>query len=165
MAVVLLSLAERIVPRDQLEPLRQGILTFLSASSLDMVDKPRAEIEFKRARDMEATLPEPSRTLLKHVNDRAIDKLGPILLPAVESVKDTPEMTALSPERAVPPAALHLGLFPVASPSSLSRHLALQALEVGQEDGHVKVHLAIGVVEPALVPRPTVRGSTAERRS
>ena len=58
-AVVLLTFAERIVPADQVEPLRQGILTFLKASSLDMVDKPKAEIEFTRARDFEATLPDP----------------------------------------------------------------------------------------------------------
>ena len=104
-AVVLLTFAERIVPRDQVEPLRQGILTFLKASSLDMVDKPRAEAEFKRAREFETTLPEPARTLMTHVNNRAIDKLGPILLPAVESVKDAREHTSLSPERATPPAA------------------------------------------------------------
>jgi hypothetical protein len=104
-AVVLLTFAERVVPRDQVEPLRQGILTFLKASSLDMVDKPRAEIEFRRARDLETTLPEPSRTLLAHVNNRAIDKLGPVLLPAVESVSDAREHTSLSPERATPPAA------------------------------------------------------------
>jgi dienelactone hydrolase len=104
-AVVLLTFAERIVPADQVEPLRQGILTFLKASSLDMVDKPKAEIEFTRARALETTLPEPARTLMAHVNNRAVDKLGPILLPAVESVKDAREHTALSPERATPPAA------------------------------------------------------------
>jgi len=104
-AVVLLTFAERVVPADQVGPLRQGILTFLKASSLDMVDKPRAEAEFKRARDLETTLPEPARTLLTHVNNRAVDKLGPILLPAVESVSDAKEHTALSPERATPPAA------------------------------------------------------------
>ena len=103
-AVVLLSLAERIVPPDQIAPLQKGILTFLSASSLDMIDKPRAELEFKQARAMEATLPEPSRTLLTHVNDRAVDKLGPILLPAVEAV-DASQLGALSPERATSPSA------------------------------------------------------------
>jgi len=104
-AVVLLTFAEKVVPPDQVEPLRHGILTFLKASSLDMVDKPRAEEEFKRARDVETTLPEPSRTLMMHVNNRAVDKLGPVLLPAVESVKDAREHTSLSPERATPPAA------------------------------------------------------------
>jgi hypothetical protein len=104
-AVVLLSFADRLVPADQVAPLQEGILTFLLASSLDMVDKPKAEIEFARARGFEATLPEPARTLMKHVNDRAVDQLGPILLPAVESVKDAREHAALSPERASPPAA------------------------------------------------------------
>ncbi len=51
-AVVLLSLADRVVPADQVEPLRHGIMTFLTASSLDMVDKPRAAIEFQRAREL-----------------------------------------------------------------------------------------------------------------
>ena len=41
-----------------------------------------------------------------HVNNRAVDQLGPILLPAVESVSNaTAELTALSPERAAPPTA------------------------------------------------------------
>jgi dienelactone hydrolase len=104
-AVVLLGLADRVVPPDQVEPLRQGILTFLTASSLDMIDKPRAEIEFKRAREYEQTLAEPSRTLMTHVNNRAVDKLGPVLLPAVESVSAAGEHTSLSPERAPAPAA------------------------------------------------------------
>jgi hypothetical protein len=104
-AVVLLTFADRIVPADQVEPLRQGILTFLKASSLDMVDKARAAIEFKRAREFETTLAEPARTLMTHVNNRAVDKLGPILLPAVESVSDAREHTSLSPERAPPPSA------------------------------------------------------------
>ncbi|HUE88859.1 MAG TPA: CocE/NonD family hydrolase [Vicinamibacterales bacterium] len=104
-AVVLLGVADQLVPADQVEPLRQGILTFLAASSLDVLDKPRAEIEFQRARDAAARLPEPSHTLLTHVNDRAVDKLGPILMPAVESLAARDEHTSLSPERARAPAA------------------------------------------------------------
>lgn len=104
-AVTLLSLAEWIVPAEQVEPLRKGILTFLTASSLDMIDKARAKVEFENARAYEASLPEPSRTLMAHVNNRAVDKLGPVLLPVVESLKDRPEHAALSPERATPPAA------------------------------------------------------------
>jgi dienelactone hydrolase len=104
-AVVLLGVADHLVPADQVEPLRQGILTFLAASSLDMVDKPRAEIEFQRARDLAHALPEPSQALLTHVNDRAVDKLGPILTPIVESLANRSEHAALSPERAAAPAA------------------------------------------------------------
>jgi hypothetical protein len=104
-AVVLSSLAEHVVPPEQVLPLQQGILTFLTASSLDMVDKPRAEVEFKRAREFESTLAEPSRTYLKHVNDRAVDQLGPVLLPIVESLSQRDEHVALSPERSTPPSA------------------------------------------------------------
>jgi hypothetical protein len=104
-AVVLLGLADRIVPREQVEPLRQGVLTFLTASSLDMVDKPRATIEFQKARDYAQTLPEPSRALMTYVNDRAVDKLGPLLLPVVEAINEPDAVAALSPERAPPPAA------------------------------------------------------------
>ena len=104
-AVVLSGVADKLVPPEQVEPLREGILTFLTASSLDMIDKAGAEIEFKRARDYEATLPEPARTLMTHVNNRAVDALGPVLLPVVESLANREEHAALSPERAVPPSA------------------------------------------------------------
>jgi X-Pro dipeptidyl-peptidase-like protein len=104
-AVTLLSLAEFIVPADQVEPLRKGILTFLSASSLDMVDKARAKVEFENARTFETTLPEPSRTLMTHVNNRAVDKLSPVLLPIMDKLADRPELVAMSPERNPPPAA------------------------------------------------------------
>jgi hypothetical protein len=104
-AVVLLGVADKLVPPDQVEPLRNGILTFLLASSLDMVDKARAEVEFARARGFENTLPEPARTLMTHVNGRAVDQLGPILSPVVEAMASRDEHEELSPERATPPSA------------------------------------------------------------
>jgi dienelactone hydrolase len=104
-AVVLLGLADRMVPPEQVEPLRQGILVFLTASSLDMVDKARAEVEFTRARAHVATLQDPARSLMQYVNDRAVDKLGPLLVKAVESVSGASEHAALSPERAPAPSA------------------------------------------------------------
>lgn len=104
-AVVLLGVADLVVPPEQVEPLRQGIFTFLKASSLDMIDKRQAEMEFQRAREYAATLPEPAGTLMTHVNNRAVDQLGPVLLPVVESLAHRDEHTALSPERAVPPSA------------------------------------------------------------
>ena len=102
-SVVLLTFADRIVPPDQVEPLRQGILTFLTASSLDMVDKPKAKIEFQRARNLATSLPEPARTLMTQVNDRAVDKLGPILLPIIEQIREPEAIAALSPVQAQPP--------------------------------------------------------------
>lgn len=102
-AVVLLTLADRLVPPEQVAPLAEGIEGFLLASSLDMVDKTRAAAEFSRMRDYAASLPEPARTLMEWVNDRAVDKLGPRLLPLADALRDHPAMVALSPERA--PAA------------------------------------------------------------
>ena len=104
-AVVLLGVADRLVPPEQVEPLRKGILTFLKASSLDLVDKTQAEIEFQRAKDIAAALPEPSRTLLTNVNGRSVEKLGPVLLPVVETLADRSEHGSLSPERAPAPSA------------------------------------------------------------
>ena len=42
---------------------------------------------------------------MKYVNDRAVDKLGPILSPVADALKDHPAMPSLSPERATPPTA------------------------------------------------------------
>ena len=54
-AVVLLTLAGQLVPPEQVGPLTAGIEGFLLASSLDMVDKPRALEEFARMRTAEVT--------------------------------------------------------------------------------------------------------------
>jgi dienelactone hydrolase len=103
--VVLLTFADRVVPADQVDALRRAILVYLTASSLTLVDMSKAEAEFKRARDLAETLPEPSRSLMRHVNDRAVDKLGPLLLPTVDTLASTDAVSALSPERTAPPAA------------------------------------------------------------
>jgi hypothetical protein len=102
-AVVLLTLAGDVVPPQQVEPLIHGIEGFLLASSLDMVDKPRALHEFARMRAYADTLPEPAATLMRFVNDRAVKDLGARLLPIVDGMASHPAMPALSPERA--PAA------------------------------------------------------------
>ncbi len=105
-AVTLLGLADRgVVPPDQVEPLRDGIRIFLSASSLTATDRAKADVEFQRARDYATTLPEPARTLMTHVNDRAVDKIGPLLLPVLDRLDNANAAAALSPERATPPAA------------------------------------------------------------
>lgn len=104
-AVVLLSLADRVVPADQVAPLSRGIDGFLLASSLAMTDQAAALKVFDETKAYTETLPEPSRTLMTYVNDRAVDKLGPILLPVADALKDNPAMPALSAERAAPPRA------------------------------------------------------------
>ncbi|MEZ5290542.1 MAG: hypothetical protein R2745_05635 [Vicinamibacterales bacterium] len=103
--VVLLTFADRVVPADQVDALRSAILVYLTASSLTLVDMQRAEAEFRRARDLAEALPEPSRTLMRHVNDRAVDELGPLLLPIVDGLADQDGVRAMSPERVPPPSA------------------------------------------------------------
>jgi acetyl esterase/lipase len=105
LAVVLLNLADRVVPADQVEALTKGIDGFLLASSLQVTEPSKATPVFEEMKRYQETLPEPSRTYMQYVNDRAVDKLGPILLPVADSLKDHPGMPLLSPERATTPAA------------------------------------------------------------
>jgi dienelactone hydrolase len=100
--IILLGVVERMVPADQVVGLREGIHTFLEASHVDMVDKPRAQTIFARARTMAAAMPEPSRSLMTAVNDRDVATLGPRLLPHVEALGADP---ALSPVDAPAPSA------------------------------------------------------------
>jgi dienelactone hydrolase len=95
--VTLGNLADRVVPPEQVEPLRAAIVSFLHASSLDMVDKSAAAREFARARDMQRALPEPAATLMGYVNDRAVKPLGEALLPHIDIFEKDP---SLSPELA-----------------------------------------------------------------
>ena len=100
--IILLGVADRVVPAEQVEPLRQGILAFLNASHLDMVDKPRAALEFERAKKLAETLPDPARTFMTWVNTRDVAHLGPALLPHVTAMGNDP---ALSPVRNPAPSA------------------------------------------------------------
>jgi dienelactone hydrolase len=101
-AVILLSLADQMVPSAQVEPLRTGILTFLQASQLDPVDKQAAAELFEQAAHTAASIDEPAATLLRLVNDRNVKDLGARLLPVLEQ---TPYSASLSPERSAPPVA------------------------------------------------------------
>ena len=101
-AIILLGVADRVVPDDQAQPLRDAILAFLHASHVDMVDKPRAQIEFARAKPWALALPEPSRLLMAYVNERDVASLGPILSPHAAAMGGDP---ALSAEKAPAPLA------------------------------------------------------------
>lgn len=101
-AIALLAVADTMVPPAQVDPLRNGIVTFLDASAVDAVDKASARAGFDRARAMECDLDEPAATLLRYVNERDVDALGSELLPHVLSV---PDDSSLSPELSPPPAA------------------------------------------------------------
>ncbi len=102
LAIVLLGAADRVVPPPEAEPLRNAILAYLEASRLDMIDKPKAALEFARAKALEAELTEPARTYMGYVNRRDVARLGPILLPHVAALGGDP---ALSADRSAPPSA------------------------------------------------------------
>lgn len=86
-AVILFGLADRgVVPMDQVVALREGIETFLLASQLTLVSMDQAHAMFAKAREMATKLPEPSRTYLNYVNDRAVNKLGPALVPYLDQL-------------------------------------------------------------------------------
>jgi dienelactone hydrolase len=105
-AIILLGVAERVVPKEQAPLLREAILAFLHASHVDMVDKPQAQIEFARAKSMADALPEPARLLMAYVNERDVASLGGILAPHAQALGGDP---ALSPDKAdVPSAPVYL---------------------------------------------------------
>ena len=108
-AVILYGLADRgVVPADQVVALREGIETFLLASQLTLVSTDKANAMFAKARDMAAMLPEPSRTYMNYVNNRAVGKLGPALVPYLQQLgSDNP---AVSPEHIEHPASAPLFL-------------------------------------------------------
>ena len=105
LAVTLLNLADRVVPAEQVAPLAKGIDGFLLASSLAVTEPQKAVPVFEEMKTYQETLPEPSRTYMQYVNDRAVDKLGPILMPVADALANHPAMPSLSPERAAPPKA------------------------------------------------------------
>jgi fermentation-respiration switch protein FrsA (DUF1100 family) len=102
LAIVLLGAADLVVPPEQAPPLREAILSYLEASRLDLVDRPKAALEFAHAKELAKTLAEPARTYMNYVNTRDVARLGPILLPHVGQLGGDP---ALSPERSDPPSA------------------------------------------------------------
>jgi dienelactone hydrolase len=100
--VILLNVADRLVPPEQVEPLRAAIRTFLRASHLTLSDPKRAEEVFEEARRIQARLPEPAATLVGYVNTRDVAALGPLLLPHVRAFATAP---SVSPELSPPPSS------------------------------------------------------------
>jgi dienelactone hydrolase len=97
-AVMLYGAAHAVVPPDQVELLRTGVGTFLTASQEALVDTAQADATFQRARTIAQHLPEPSATDMTYVNTRDTKALGAILLPHLSALGiDNP---ALSPEHA-----------------------------------------------------------------
>ncbi len=127
MVIILLGVADRVVPAEQVAALRQALLSFLEASRLDLVDKAQSAAEFERARALASTLPEPARTLMNYVNLRDVEHLGPILLPHVTALGGAPALSpALSPVPQAPVFLLHGAgdnVIPAAETVALARTL------------------------------------------
>ncbi len=118
LVVMLLTAIDRLVPPDQVEPLRHAVTTYLEASSLDAAERARATSLFSEARSESAGLADPARTFMQWINDQRVDALGAALLPLVESLGGDP---ALSPDRsaaAMAPVFLLHGIADNIIPSS-----------------------------------------------
>jgi dienelactone hydrolase len=149
-AVILLAIADRVVPRGQVERLRAGVRQYLWASALDGgVDKSRAPAEFAAVRQLTRTLPEPSATLLRYVVDRDVVHLGARLLPLLGSQgSDVSLSVSRSPKPSAPVFLLH-GMGDNVVPPVESEYLA--------EDlrGHAPVRLLLsGLISHAEADQP-----------
>ncbi len=85
--IILLGVADRLVPAEQVAGCARRAESFLEASRLDLFDKAQSAAEFERAQDAGGFTPEPARTLMSYVNQRDVEHLGPILLPHVSRAR------------------------------------------------------------------------------
>lgn len=148
--IVLLGVAPRMVPASQVAVLQHGIRTFLEASHVDMVDKPRAAKIFRAAHDEAAAMPEPARTLMTYVNNRDVKTLGPLLLPHIGAIASDPALSATrSPAPRAPAYLLHGSddsVIPAMESAYLAQHLQRST----------KVHLLLTpLITHAEVDRPS----------
>ena len=160
-AVILLGVADHVVPPAQVEPLQTAVRAYLWASALGGgVDRAGAEAAFASVRARGASLPEPSRTLMKYVVDRDVVHLGARLLPYVNLRSSDP---ALSPSKSPKPSApvflLH-GVDDNVIPSVESEYLA------DDLRGHAPVRLLLsGLISHADADNPVHVGDVMQLAS
>lgn len=157
-AVILLSLADRVVPAPQVDRLRAGVRQYLWASALDGgVDKARAPAEFDAVRTFARTLPEPSATLLRYVLDRDVVHLGARLLPLIGSNHAADALSvSKSPKPSAPVFLLH-GVDDNVIPSVESEYLAANLR------GHAPTRLLLsGLISHAEADRPMHAGDVLQ---
>jgi len=162
-AVILLGVANRVVPPAQVGPLRDAVYRFLLASALDSVDKPKAQEEFEALRELAKTLPDPSRTLLGYVNDRDVVHLGSRLLQWVGFYGNAPALSpAKSPKPSAPVFLLH-GTEDNVIPAAESEHLV--AYLRGGEGAPPVRFLLSDLITHAEADRPARVGDVMELAS
>jgi dienelactone hydrolase len=159
-AVMLYAMADRVVPAKQVDALRDGVLRYLLASALDSVDHARAAPEFEALRALAKKLPEPSATLLRHVNDRDVVHLGPRLLPYVNVYGGDPALSvSKSPKPSAPVFMLH-GTEDNVIPSVESEYMA------DDLRGHAPTRLLLsGLISHAEADRPMHAGDVLQLAS
>ncbi len=95
-AVILVGTVAKLVPENEVDPLRQTVVAYLIAASVTSTDPATADILFAQVRERSRRLAEPAKTLMREVNTRDLASLGPRLLPYVDELGSDP---ALSPDR------------------------------------------------------------------
>ena len=148
-AVILLSLADRVVPPAQVARLREGVRQYLWASALDGgVDKAAAPQAFEAVAKYARSLPEPSATLMRYVIARDVVHLGARLLPLIGSTAPDGLSVSKSPKPTAPVFLLH-GLEDNVVPAVESEYLAADLR------GHAPVRLLLsGLISHAEADRP-----------
>jgi dienelactone hydrolase len=137
-AMILIGVAARVVPRAQVEPLRDAVRRSVTASALDAGgDKDLAANHVLALRQLAKRMPEPSATLLRYVNDRDMVHLGARLLPYVSMYGGDPSLSVSKSPRPVAPIFLLHDTDDSFIPSIESEYLA--------EDlrGHARVRLLL----------------------
>jgi dienelactone hydrolase len=102
LSVILHNIADALVPRDQVEPLRHVLRTWLNASTVWMTDQVAGQRLFDEAARLAPALPDPARRLAMQSIGRDVAALGPQLAGHLPGWAGLP---ALSPERSPVPAA------------------------------------------------------------
>lgn len=108
LAVVALTMADRLVPPDQVADFEHAVMTFLTASldggpGHDEAQRLMGELEASIA-----ALPEPGRSLARAVAERDVARVGEAIAPFIEQFGDDPGMSpALAPAPNVPVFLLH----------------------------------------------------------
>jgi len=159
--VILLGIADRLVPAPQVQPLRDAIRKYLDASALDSnVDKSAAAREFAELRDAAAHMPEPSATLLRYVNERDVAHLGARLLPYIAQYGGASALSVSKSPKPIAPVYLLHGNEDNVIPSLESEYLA------DELRGRVPVHLLLsGLISHAEADRPPRVGDVLQLAS
>lgn len=148
-AVILLNVAPRLVPRAEVDPLQKIVRAYLDASALDNVDKDAGGKAFADVRTAAGKLPEPAATLARYMSERDVVHLGARLLPYIGEFGGDPALSvSRSPKPSAPVFLLH-GSDDNVIPPIESEYLA------NDLRGHAPVRLLLsGLISHASADRP-----------